>query len=35
MGFWFGMLCGVGAVGMLGLVIGVCLLISNIGMFSR
>jgi len=35
MSFWFGMFCGVVAVGMLGLVAVVCLLISNIGMFSR
>lgn len=35
MTFWFGMFCGVVAVGMLLLVGGVCLLISNIGMFSR
>lgn len=33
--FWFGMLCGVVAAAMLIVVLGVILLISNIGTFMR
>jgi len=35
MTFFFGMFCGVAAIAMLLVIVGVCLLISNIGMFFR
>jgi tetrahydromethanopterin S-methyltransferase subunit B len=35
MTFFFGMLCGVAAMAMLVLIVGVCLPISNVGLFSR